>query len=103
MGHPVSFHELIIFFFFFRPGSRYQGRQHSSVVGDSCFGDAGGSVWKYWKFKDPASNAPVRPDHGTLAVLTGVVSRYLDRHGNSVTILIVLRFGISVNFKDTEK
>ncbi|XP_023331904.1 uncharacterized protein LOC111704026 isoform X2 [Eurytemora carolleeae] len=64
-----------------RPGSRYQGRQHSSVVGDSCFGDAGGSVWKYWRFKDPASNAPVRPDHGTLAVLTGVVSRFEENCG----------------------
>jgi len=55
-----------------RAGSRYQGRQHA----DHCFGDAGGSVWKYWKFKDPTGLTAERPERGTLAVLTGVVSRF---------------------------
>jgi hypothetical protein len=56
-----------------RPGARYHGRQHTSAVGDACFGDAGGSVWKMWRFRDPASPSADRPSQ--LAVLTGVVSR----------------------------
>jgi hypothetical protein len=56
-----------------RPGARYHGRQHTSAVGDACFGDAGGSVWKMWRFRDPASASADRPSQ--LAVLTGVVSR----------------------------
>ena len=59
-----------------RPGARYQGRQHSSYEGDSCFGDAGGSVWKYWKFRNPASGSKDWSKGKKLAVLTGVISRY---------------------------
>ena len=32
----------------FREGARYHGRQHTSTVGDSCFGDAGGSGRGGW-------------------------------------------------------
>ena len=35
-----------------RPGAKYQGSQHTSTEGDVCFGDAGGSVWKLWSFKE---------------------------------------------------
>ena len=56
-----------------RPGSRYQAVQHSQAIGDACYGDAGGSVWKYWIFRD-RSNIKDRRSH-KLAVLTGVVSR----------------------------
>jgi hypothetical protein len=61
-----------------RPGARYHGRQHTSAVGDACFGDAGGSVWKMWRFRDPASTSADRPSQ--LAVLTGVVSRLELQH-----------------------
>ena len=47
--------------------------QHTSNIGDVCYGDAGGSVWKYWVFRDPEA-AEDRRVH-KLAVLTGVVSR----------------------------
>ena len=56
-----------------RTGARYQGRQHSSYDGDTCFGDAGGSVWKYWVFRDPATGGWGQVKK--LAVLTGVISR----------------------------
>ena len=56
-----------------RPGSRYQAVQHSQAIGDAFYGDAGGSVWKYWIFRD-RSNMKDRRSH-KLAVLTGVVSR----------------------------
>ena len=59
-----------------RPGARYQGRQHSSYEGDACYGDAGGSVWKYWVFRNPGdSNAEGWSKNKRLAVLTGVISR----------------------------
>ena len=44
-----------------------QGRQHSSIQADSCFGDAGGSVWKFWRYGGRR-----------LAVLTGVISRSVE-------------------------
>lgn len=61
-----------------RRGARYQGRQHSSFEGDSCFGDAGGSVWKYHIFRSPGSddNPDPRLAKNKLAVLTGVISRF---------------------------
>ena len=57
-----------------RPGRGYQALQHSSTVGDACYGDAGGSVWKYWMFRDTTSSEPDKRVM-KLAVLTGVVSR----------------------------
>ena len=56
-----------------RPGARYQAIQHSNALGDACYGDAGGSVWKFWTFRERSS----KPDRRTyrLAVLTGVISR----------------------------
>jgi len=61
-----------------RKGSRYQGRTHSSFEGDSCFGDAGGSVWKFHVFRSPGSEAEPDPRKAKdkLAVLTGVISRF---------------------------
>merc|ERR1712212_454404 len=35
-----------------RPGSRYQGKVLTPVRGDACYGDAGGSVWRIWAFRD---------------------------------------------------
>ena len=29
-----------------------QGSQHTQAQGDVCYGDAGGSVWKLWSFRD---------------------------------------------------
>ena len=29
-----------------------QHLQHSQAEGDVCYGDAGGSVWKLWSFRD---------------------------------------------------
>ena len=46
--------------------------QHTSAVGDICLGDAGGSVWKFMKFRDNTAST-ARPHK--LALLTGVVSR----------------------------
>jgi len=54
-------------------------RQHSSSVGDACYGDAGGSVWKFFKFKDPGSDSGEHKNK--LAVLTGIVSRYESECG----------------------
>ena len=54
----------------------YQDRQmiqHTSTLGDVCYGDAGGSVWKYWAFRD--GNLGMENRVHKLAVLTGVVSR----------------------------
>jgi len=53
--------------------------QHSSATGDACYGDAGGSVWRYWVFRDNSSVA----DNRVLkrAVLTGVVSRFEEQCG----------------------
>jgi len=64
-----------------RPGSKYQHLQHTQAVGDVCYGDAGGSVWKMWSFRDLLNKRKEdkevrRPDHGKLAVLTGVISRF---------------------------
>jgi len=63
-----------------RPGRGYQALQHSSTIGDACYGDAGGSVWKYWVFRDSTSS---KPDNRVmkLAVLTGVVSRFEENCG----------------------
>ena len=47
--------------------------QHSTATGDACYGDAGGSVWKFWVFREN-SDVPDNRIH-KLAVLTGVVSR----------------------------
>ena len=44
--------------------------KHHSVI-DACFGDAGGSVWKFWNFKGDGEERVAK-----LAVLTGVVSRF---------------------------
>merc|ERR1712142_380929 len=69
-----------------RPGARYQGTQHTQVKGDVCYGDAGGSVWKMWSFRDlnkeNKDNTKVeRPPWGRLAVLTGVISRFEQHCG----------------------
>lgn len=53
-----------------RPASAYQAAQHGAAMGDSCYGDAGGSVWKFWRFQQTK-----------LAVLTGVVSRFEEQCG----------------------
>ena len=50
-----------------------QHSQHTSNIGDVCYGDAGGSVWKYWVFRDSGATQDARIHK--LAVLTGVVSR----------------------------
>jgi len=67
-----------------RPGARYQGSQHTQAEGDVCYGDAGGSVWKLWSFRDLSNknkedNTVRRPAWGRLAVLTGVISRF-EKH-----------------------
>ena len=59
-----------------RPGAKYQNIQHSSAVGDACFGDAGGSVWKFMRFRDETTARPHK-----LAILTGVVSRFEEYCG----------------------
>lgn len=66
-----------------RPGARYQGRQHSSLNGDNCFGDAGGAVWKFWTFRNPSSTSKtwIQNTNQKLAVLTGVISRYEEMCG----------------------
>ena len=64
-----------------QPGAQYQGKQHSAFEGDSCYGDAGGSVWKLWTFRDPQSSDKTwnkKYKNQELAVLTGVISRYLS-------------------------
>ena len=61
----------------------YQDRQmiqHTSTLGDVCYGDAGGSVWKYWAFRD--GNLGMENRVHKLAVLTGVVSRLVEIHGH---------------------
>jgi len=63
-----------------RPGSSYQAIQHSQALGDACYGDAGGSVWKYYTFREPSSDAPDKRVH-KLAVLTGVLSRFEEYCG----------------------
>jgi len=62
-----------------RPGSRYQAIQHSNSLGDACYGDAGGSVWKYWMFQDQSEKRNNRVHQ--LAVLTGVLSRFEEYCG----------------------
>ena len=59
-----------------RPGAKYQNTQHSSAIGDACYGDAGGSVWKYIRFRNEGIDRPHK-----LAVLTGVVSRFEEYCG----------------------
>jgi len=64
-----------------RPGSRYQGLQHTQVSGDVCYGDAGGSVWKLWSFRHRNKDDYTRPKQGKLAVLTGIISRFEQHCG----------------------
>lgn len=59
-----------------RPGAQYQAIQHTNAVGDVCYGDAGGSVWKFMKFRGEGKERP-----HNLAVLTGVVSRFEENCG----------------------
>jgi len=54
-------------------------RQHTNNVGDVCYGDAGGSVWKFWVFRDNDKKAEIRKHK--LAVLTGVISRFEEQCG----------------------
>ncbi|XP_023337120.1 uncharacterized protein LOC111708089 [Eurytemora carolleeae] len=61
---------------FIRLGAKYQGTQHTQVSGDACYGDAGGSVWKIWGFRDKEDSLGKRQKHGKVAVLTGVISRF---------------------------
>ena len=51
--------------------------QHDDAVGAACYGDAGGSVWKLWKFfaEDGSGRMEER------AVLTGVLSRFEEQCG----------------------
>ena len=58
------------------PRDKYLGATHHQAQGDVCFGDAGGSVWKIWAFRDPNDSIHKRPKYGKLAVLTGVISRF---------------------------
>ena len=55
---------------------KYSGthNQHTNNVGDVCYGDAGGSVWKFWVFRDNSTTTENR--NRKLAVLTGVISRF---------------------------
>lgn len=62
-----------------RPGSRYQAIQHHQAMGDACYGDAGGSVWK-WMMQRDNSDIPDNRVH-KLAVLTGVLSRFEEYCG----------------------
>ena len=56
-----------------RPGSLHQVVPHNTTTEEACYGDAGGSVWKYWMFRDESSIPDNRVQK--LAILTGVVSR----------------------------
>ena len=51
--------------------------QHHDALGAACYGDAGGSVWKLWKFfaEDGSGRLEER------AVLTGVLSRFEEQCG----------------------
>jgi len=62
-----------------REGARYHGRQHTSDEPDVCFGDAGGSVWKLWRFYDDKD--ATAPRSQVLATLTGVISRFEENCG----------------------
>ena len=62
------------------PSEMKQMIQHTSTLGDVCYGDAGGSVWKYWAFRD--GNLGMENRVHKLAVLTGVVSRLVEIHGH---------------------
>ena len=62
-----------------------------SVI-DSCYGDAGGSVWKFWNFKGDGVERVAK-----LAVLTGVVSRFEDNCG----MFIPVNRGAIPNFQFT--
>jgi len=61
------------------PSEMKQMIQHTSTLGDVCYGDAGGSVWKYWAFRD--GNLGMENRVHKLAVLTGVVSRFEEHCG----------------------
>merc|ERR1719244_187262 len=63
----------------FDVSKRRQIIQHTSTIGDVCYGDAGGSVWKYWAFRDGSDESENRVHK--LAVLTGVVSRFEEHCG----------------------
>ena len=60
------------------PGDPPGHTQHTSNIGDVCYGDAGGSVWKYWMFRAPEASEDKRVHK--LAVLTGVVSRSVSQY-----------------------
>lgn len=58
--------------------TKYKIPQHTNAVGDACFGDAGGSVWKFMKFRGH-DDSTKRPHN--VAVLTGVISRFEEYCG----------------------
>jgi len=62
-----------------KPGSMYEAIPHKNAPRDACYGDVGGSVWKFWVFRDESSV----PDNRVykLAVITGVVSRFEEHCG----------------------
>ena len=57
--------------------SSYRAVQHHEALGGACYGDAGGAVWKLWKFfaEDGSGRMEER------AVLTGVLSRFEEQCG----------------------
>ena len=57
--------------------SSYSAVQHHDALGAACYGDAGGAIWKVWKFFD--SSGTNRSDDR--AVLTGVLSRFEEQCG----------------------
>merc|ERR1712083_12734 len=62
-----------------RAGAKYINAQHTNAVGDACYGDAGGSVWKFLSYRGQQSNSTKRPHR--VAVLTGVISRFEEYCG----------------------
>jgi len=62
-------------------------KRHTSFQGDACYGDAGGAVWKYWRFRRPDSGSRGHTQTGSeqLAVLTGVISRFEESCGTFYT------------------
>ena len=78
------------------------GAQHTQAMGDACYGDAGGSVWKFFEQRFTTQVVETFPNHFTrsdddkpdnrmhkVAVLTGVVSRWatvLRQSGSSPAV-----------------
>merc|ERR1711971_318413 len=62
-------------------------KRHTNFQGDACYGDAGGAVWKYWRFSRPGSEGETRTETNSepLAVLTGVISRFEESCGTFYT------------------